>query len=151
MDKNNKFIIIILITTILMVFAQLTKNATIFAIVMPLMIFSWIFLGAAKNGKVPKVLGALWITTFVIMTGSLLTMLNIVKVPENIIKNYFLGFPLPTAILFFAFWMLVGLINNAAYSLRFDKDILREEWIEEFEAKTATELVQKNSLKREDK
>lgn len=150
MDKNNKFIYVILIATVLLTIAQLTKNATLFAISMAVVIFSWIFLGAAKNGKVPKVLLSWWSVSFVIMLGSLLAMLSIVKVPENIISSHFLGFPLPTAILFFAFWILVGLISTITFSVRFEKDILRKEWIEEFEAKTGAVLVTKSGNDKEE-
>ncbi|SHH34732.1 hypothetical protein [Clostridium grantii] len=156
MDKNNKFVLVVLISTILVVYAQLSQNETAFALGMGLVIYSWLFLGAAKNGKVPKVLAIMWGITFLIMTGSLLAMLNIVKVPENIISSHFLGFPLPTAILFFLFWMLVGLVNNATYSVRFNKDIMKKEWVEEFEEKTGTVLLSKkanvlkdNSVKEE--
>lgn len=150
MDKNTKFVIVILISTILLTIAQLTKNATLFAVSMAVVIFSWIFLGAAKNGKVPKALLSWWSVSFVIMLGSLLTMLNMVKVPENITSSHFLGFPLPTAVLFFAFWILVGLISTTAYSVRFEKDILNKEWVKEFEAKTGAILLPKNGDEKEE-
>lgn len=150
MDKNTKYIYVILISTVLLVFAQLTKNATLFAVSMSIVIFSWIFLGAAKNGKVSKPLGLWWGVSFVIMVGSLLAMLDIVKVPENITNSHFLGFPLPTAILFFSFWMLVGLITTITFSVRFEKDILNKEWVEEFEAKTGAVLLVKNGNEKEE-
>lgn len=138
-DSNTKLIMLILVETIALVIAQLTKDTTLFAVTMILIIYSWIFLGSLKEGKIPKVLGAIWLSIMVLMIGALLMMLNIVQVPENIITRHILGFPLPTAILFFVFWMFAGIANTAAYSNRFEKDVLRPEWLAEFEHKTNSE------------
>lgn len=140
MDKNTKLVMFILAATVVMVISQLTRNATLFAVTMMIIIYSWIFLGTLKNGKMPKVLGSVWFITMGVMIISLLAMLNIVKVPENITQSHVLGFPLPTAILFFVFWIFAGVVNTAAYSARFEKDILTKEWIDEFEKKTNTNL-----------
>jgi len=139
-DKNTKLVMFILAATVVMVISQLTRNATLFAVTMMIIIYSWIFLGTLKNGKMPKVLGSVWFITMGVMIISLLAMLNIVKVPENITQSHVLGFPLPTAILFFVFWIFAGVVNTAAYSARFEKDILTKEWIDEFEKKTNTNL-----------
>lgn len=140
MDKNTKLVMFILASTILLVISQLTKNSTLFAIAMMVIIYSWIFLGSLKDGKLPKVLGMTWFATMCIMIASLLAMLEIVKVPENIVKSHVLGFPLPTAILFFVFWIFAGIVNTAIFSIRFKKDVLSDQWLNEFDKKTGSNL-----------
>ncbi len=141
MDKNNKYVVILLVTAIIFTLAQLTKSDYLFAITMPLLIFIWLFAGAAKHGKVGKVQTIWWIISFIIMVGSLIAMLNISSIPENITKSYLFGYPLPTGIMFFLYWIVLAATSTVSFSIRFEKDHLKEEWIREFEKKTGTNIL----------
>lgn len=133
MNRNqDKIVLMILITTIVMVIAQLTKNYWLFAYTMPTIIFCFIFLGSVRKGKMPKVLIAGWSVMFILVMASLLSMLKMVQVPENIAIDLFLGLPKSTAILLFIFWGVTGIGCTGFYAIRFDKDILPDECLEEF-------------------
>lgn len=148
MDKNNKFVMILLVTTILFTIAQLTKNDYLFAVVMPILIFTWVFAGAARNGKVAPVQTIWWVISLVIMIGSLIGMLNISSVPENITKSHLFGYPLPTGIMFFVYWILLAITSTVSFSVRFDKDHLKKDWIREFEEKTGAKILPSSNDKK---
>lgn len=141
MDKNQKYVMALLVTAIVFVFAQLTNNNYLFAIVMPLFLFIWLFAGAAKDGKVHGKQKIWWIISFVIMVGSLIAMISLTAVPENITKSHLFGYPLPTGIMFFVYWIVLILTGTLTFCLRFEKDFLKEEWIREFEEKTGAKLI----------
>lgn len=141
MDKNQKYVIVLLLTAIIFVIAQFTKNNYLFAVAMPLFLFTWLFAGASKNGKVHGIQKFWWIISFIIMVGSLIAMLNLTAVPENITKSYLFGYPLPTGIMFFVYWILLIVTGTLTFCLRFEKDYLRDEWIREFEQKTGAKLI----------
>ncbi len=133
--NQNKAVFVILGITILMLIAQITKNYVLFAYTMPTLIFSFIFLGSISKSRLPKILAIGWGVMYFVVLFSLLTMLNIVQVPENITANLVFGLPKPTAILLGIFWAFTGLATTTIYALRFDKDILSEETMEEFKLK----------------
>ncbi len=133
--NQNKGVFVILGVTILMLVAQVTKNYMLFAYTMPTLIFSFIFLGSITKNKIPKILAAGWVVMYFVVLISLLTMINIVQVPENITADLVFGLPKATAILLGVFWAFTGLATTAIYAFRFDKDILSEETMEEFKNK----------------
>lgn len=149
MDKNQKYVIVLLLASIAFVLAQFTNNNYLFAIVMPLVIFTWLFTGAARDGKTHGAQRIWWIISFLIMVGSLIAMLNITAVPENITKNHLFGYPLPTGIMFFVYWIGLILTGTLTFCLRFEKDYLKDEWIKEFEEKTGAKLLpDSNNVKK---
>ncbi|MEA4827002.1 MAG: hypothetical protein VB130_10265 [Clostridium sp.] len=141
MDKNQKYVIVLLLTAIVFVVAQFTKNNYLFAVAMPLLLFTWLFAGAARGGKVHGVQKVWWVISFIIMVGSLIAMLNITSVPENITKSHLFGYPLPTGIMFFVYWLVLIVTGTLTFCFRFEKDYLRDEWIKEFEEKTGAKLL----------
>lgn len=141
MDKNQKYVIVLLLAAIVFIVAQFTNNSYLFAIAMPLFIFTWVFAGASKEGNVQGTQKIWWAISFVIMVGSLIAMLNLTAVPENITKSHLFGYPLPTGIMFFVYWLLLIVTGTLTFCLRFEKDYLRDEWIREFEQKTGAKLI----------
>gem|GEM_PF-1145038 len=149
MDKNQKYVIVLLLAAIVFIFAQLTKNSYLFAVAMPLILFTWLFAGASRGGKVHGAQKIWWIISFIIMVGSLIAMLNLTAVPENITKSHLFGYPLPTGIMFFIYWLLLIVTGTVTFCIRFEKDYLRDEWIREFEQKTGAKLLQDtNNIKK---
>lgn len=141
MDKNQKYVIVLLLAAITFIFAELTNNSYLFAIAMPLILFTWLFAGASKDGKVHGMQKIWWVISFIIMVGSLIAMLNLTAVPENITKSHLFGYPLPTGIMFFIYWLLLIVTGTVTFCIRFEKDFLRDEWIREFEQKTGAKLL----------
>lgn len=136
--KQDRTVFIILAIAIIMLIAQLTKNYMLFAYMMPTMIFAFIFLGSFSKGKLPKVLSIGWVVMYFVVLGSLLTMLKIVQAPEDITAELIFGLAKPTFILLAIYWAFTGIAMTAFYSLRFEKDILPEEVLNEY-----TEIVKK--------
>ncbi len=133
--KQDKVVLAILVITILMFIAQLTKNYMLFAYTMPTLIFSFIFLGSISRNRLPKVLAIGWGVMYLVVLSSLLSMLNIVQIPENITKDLVFGLPKATVILLGVFWAFTGLATTAFYAFRFDKDILPQEVMDEYSKK----------------
>lgn len=145
MDKNQKYVVVLLLAAIVFIFAQFTNNNYLFAIVMPIILFAWLFAGGSRGGKVHGALKIWWVISFIIMVGSLIAMLNLTAVPENITKSHLFGYPLPTGIMFFIYWLLLIVTGTVTFCIRFEKDYLRDEWIKEFEQKTGAKLSQNSS------
>lgn len=130
--KQDRTVFIILAIAIVMLIAQLTKNYMLFAYMMPTLIFAFIFLGSFTKGKLPKTLAIGWVVMYFVVLGSLLTMLKIVQVPEDITADLILGLPKPTFLLLAIFWAFTGIALTAFYAFRFDKDILPQELLDEY-------------------
>lgn len=137
MDKSDQTILLLLVTAILLLIAQLTKNSLMFAIAFPVLMFSWMWLGASKKGIVRglakySLLGVLatWLIGFVAME----------RINHSNFGRFFGGLPIGTAIMMYIAWFLPFLIGTVAYSIRFEKDYITMEDLEEFTKSTDVKM-----------
>lgn len=137
MNKNDKTVLLLLVAAILLLIAQFTKNSLIFAIAFPILMFAWMWLGAIKNGEVRGVakyslLGVLivWLIGFIAME----------RMDHSNFGRFFGGLPLGTAIMMYVTWFLPFLIGTVAYSVRFEKDYITMQDLEEFSKATDVKM-----------
>lgn len=128
---NNKVILVVLASAIAMMAGLLLNNAMIVAITFPIVVMSWVALGALRKGKLGKgyalSLGLtliIWIVCFVFMT-----VMDVKVAPTT----YILGLPLGTAIMVFGVWIFSLLPFTFLQGHFFERDCLGIE-----EDKTAT-------------
>jgi hypothetical protein len=136
-NNNDKAVLLLLISAILLLISQLTENSLFFAIAFPILIFSWMWLGALKNGKVRGIakyslvgLLIIWLVGFVAME----------RMDHSNFGVFFGGLPLGTAIMMYFTWFLPFLVGTVTYSLRFEKDYLTMEDLEEFSKKADVKM-----------
>ncbi len=101
---KDKVILVVLLSAIAMMAGLLLNKAMVIAIVFPIVVMSWVALGAINKGKLGKGYALLLGLTLIIFIISFvyMTMMN-VKVPPT---TYVLGLPLGTAIMIFVVWLL---------------------------------------------
>ncbi len=137
MDKNDQTVLLLLVAAILLLVAQLTENSLMFAIVFPVLMFSWLWLGALKEGKVRggakySLLGVLiiWVIGFITME----------RIDHSSFGKFFGGLPLGMAIMMYVTWFLPFLIGTVTYSIRFEKDYITMGDLEEFTEATNVKM-----------
>ncbi|NMR96266.1 hypothetical protein HKB01_03115, partial [Vibrio parahaemolyticus] len=125
----DKTVLLLLVSAILLLISQLIENSLFFAIAFPILIFSWMWLGAQKKGKVRGVakysligLLVIWLVGFIAME----------RIDHSNFGNFFGGLPIGTAIMMYFTWLLPFLVGTVVYSIRFEKDYLTMEDLEEF-------------------
>ncbi len=136
MNKNDKTVLLLLVSAILLLIGQLVENSLLFAIAFPILMFSWMWLGALKNGEVRggakySLLGVLivWLIGFIAMERM-----------DHANFGAFGGLPLGTAIMMYVTWFLPFLIGTVAYSIRFEKDYITMDDLEEFSKATDVKM-----------
>ncbi|MCF6463528.1 hypothetical protein [Clostridium sp. Cult1] len=137
MDRNDQTVLLLLLSAILLLIAQIFENSLLFAISFPVLMFSWMWLGALKKGKVRglakySLLGvlAIWLIGFIAME----------RMDHSSFGKFFGGLPLGTAIMMYVAWFLPFLVGTVAYSIRFEKDYITMEDLEEFSKATDVKM-----------
>jgi hypothetical protein len=131
--KNNTWVNILLIGAIIMLIAQIAKLPLLFALAFPVVIVSWMTLGAIRSNKIGKglkisliLLSIIWIVGF-----GVLNLMDHSKFTGTI-----LGFTPGTAIMIYIIWLLPLFAGTLVYGIRFNKDYLNESDVKKFESKT---------------
>lgn len=145
MNNNDKTVLLLLISAILLLISQLMENSLFFAIAFPILIFSWMWLGALKNGKVRggakySLIGLLviWLVGFIAME----------RIDHSNFGKFFGGLPLGTAIMMYFTWFLPFLVGTVVYSVRFEKDYITMEDLEEFSKSTNVKMEDLISIEK---
>ncbi|WP_461205122.1 hypothetical protein [Clostridium sp. DL1XJH146] len=144
MKANDTWVKVLLIGSIIMLVAMVTKNANILAFGFPIVCFSWMWLGALKKGKVYGVLRYGLISLLVIWWGGFFAMLNF---DMSKLNGFVLGFPKATAIMIYIVWLLPLFTGTWLFGKRFKKDYLTDEDIIEFNARVGSNIATEKELK----
>lgn len=137
MSSNDKTVFLLLISALLLLVSQIFNNSLLFAITFPILMFLWLWLGAKKKGEVRgmakySLLGVLviWLIGFIAME----------RMDHSVLGKFFLGLPSGTAIMMYFAWFLPFLIGTLVYSLRFEKDYITMDDLEEFTKSTNVKM-----------
>ncbi len=128
---------IILISAVIMLIALLGDLAFLFAISFPVLMFSWMYLGALKKGEIGKgykhsLLGLLiiWLGGFISMN-----MIDTTVTPEI----YVGGFPLATFIMVYIVWAIPFLLCTYTFGYFFEREFISREELSDILSKISTE------------
>lgn len=148
MNRNDLTVVFLLMAAILLLIAQITVSPMLFAIVFPILMFLWMWLGALKDGKVRggakySLIGVVivWLIGFISMTA----------MDHSTIGSFFGGLPSGTAIMMYLVWLLPFIIGTLVYSIRFEKDYITYDDLEEFTKSTGVKMEELTSDVRESK
>lgn len=137
MNKKDLTVLVILISAVLMLIAQLTKNNMLFALSFPFVCIAWMWLGAMKKDSVR---GRAKISLISILIIWLIAFASMVSMNNSQVTGYFLGLPKATAIMVYGVWVVSFLVVTLVYAIRFDKDYITNEDIKEFNQRTGANL-----------
>jgi len=131
--KNDTWVKVLLIGSILMLIAQVGKIPMLFAISFPIVIVGWMALGAMRRNKIGKTLKlsltallVIWVVGFIV--------LNVMD--HSQFNGTVLGLVPGTAIMIYIIWLLPFFIGTLVYCLKFNEEYLDEEDIRKFEKKS---------------
>lgn len=119
MNKKDLTVLVILISAVLMLIAQFTKNNMLFALSFPFVCIAWMWLGAMKKDGVR---GRAKVSLISILIIWLIAFSSMVSMNSSEVTGYFLGLPKATAIMVYGVWFASFLVATLVYALRFDKD-----------------------------
>lgn len=131
--KNDLWVKILLAGAILMLIAQIAKLPVLLALSFPVVVTSWMVLGALRKNKVGNGLKISLVSLYVIWTIGFLVM---TLMNHKEFNGTILGFAPGTAIMIYIIWLLPFFVGTLVYALRFDKDYLADEDIKKFERRT---------------
>ncbi|MCY6372147.1 hypothetical protein [Clostridium ganghwense] len=137
MKSNDSWVKAILVGAIILLISQFTKNDKLFAIGFPIVCFSWMWLGALKKGKVRGILKYGLISLLVIWMGGFFAMMSF---DTSKLYNFIGGWTKPTAIMIYIVWLLPLFVGTILFGIRFKKDFLSDEDIEEFNKKSGCHI-----------
>lgn len=130
MNKNDTWVKILLIGAILMLIAQIGNFSILLVLSFPVVMVSWMTLGALRRNKVGKGLKFSLISLYIIWTVGFLAM---ILIDDTVFKGTVLGFVPGTAIMVYGVWILPYIFGTLVYGIRFDEDYLDEDDIKKFE------------------
>lgn len=136
--NSNLWVNILLAGAVLMLVAQVARIPLLFAVSFPLVMVTWMILGAMKNNKIGRGLKFSLVSLFVIWVVGFLA-LNLMD--HSKFTGTILGFMPGTAIMIYVIWLLPLFVGTLVYSMRFDRDYLQEEDIKRLESKN-TQLAE---------
>lgn len=142
MKKNDSWVIVLLIGFILLLGAQIFKNEKVFAFAFPLIVFSWMWLGFAKKGKVRGAMKYGLISILLVYWLGFFWMLNY---DMSKLNGIFLGLPKATAIQLLIVWLIPLFTVTILFGIRFKKDFLSDDDIREFNEKTGSNIAVEKS------
>lgn len=124
---NDRFIALLFGTSGLMLIALLFNLVWLYAAAFPIVMFSWMCLGAIRNGKIGSGYFFSLVSTLVIWLGGFLSM---VYLDDTVVPTtYLLGFPIHTFIMVYVVWLLPFFSGSLLYGVFFEKDSMsRAEW-----------------------
>ncbi|QZY54392.1 hypothetical protein [Crassaminicella profunda] len=130
MNQNDTWVKVLLAGAILMLIAQIAKLPILLVISFPVVMVSWMTLGALRKNKVGKGLKFSLISLYIIWTVGFLAM---TLMENSTFNGTVLGFMPSTAIMIYGVWLLPYIFGTLVYGFRFDKDYLDENDIVKFE------------------
>lgn len=130
MNQNDTWVKVLLAGAILMLIAQIAKLSILLVISFPVVMVSWMTLGALRKNKVGKGLKFSLISLYIIWTAGFLAM---TLMDNSTFNGTVLGFMPSTAIMIYGVWLLPYIFGTLVYGFRFDKDYLDENDIVRFE------------------
>ncbi|WP_026896119.1 hypothetical protein [Clostridiisalibacter paucivorans] len=136
MNKNDAWVKILLVGAILMLIAQVAKLPILLVLSFPIVMVSWMTLGALRKNKIGKGLKFSLISLYIIWTIGFLAM---TLIDSSTFSGTVLGFMPGTAIMVYGVWILPYIFGTLVYGIRFDKDYLDDSDITKFEKKIGHE------------
>ncbi|MCY6485297.1 hypothetical protein OW763_13235 [Clostridium aestuarii] len=133
MNSNDSWVKAILVGCIIMLIAMIVKSTKLLIIGFPIVCFSWMWLGALKQGRVRGVLKYGLISLLIIWWGGFFAM---TAFDMSKLNGFVLGFPKATAIMIYVVWLLPLFTGTWLFGKRFKQDYLSDKDIEEFNKKT---------------
>lgn len=128
MNKNDSWVLAILVAAILMLVAQIFKLDLLMAVSFPVVFFAWLWLGTLRKGVMGSCYKKSFLALLVIWVISFVAM-NLIDT-KSMFDRTILGFPVATAIMVYIVWLLPLFVGTLAYGLRFETDYLGEEEIQ---------------------
>lgn len=119
---TNRLVNVMLVASVLMILAMFVNSGILFALAMPILLFSWMYLGALRNGKIGKGYQFSLTSVLIIWIGGFLTM-NLLDTQSE--PSVFIGgFPLATAIMVYIVWALPFFFGSYLYGHYFESDCI---------------------------
>lgn len=121
---NDRMVNLILITAILMLVALLGNMSMLFAISFPVLMFSWMYLGALKRGGIGRGYRGALISVLVLWLFGFIV-LNLIN--HNVAPaSYTGGFTPGTAVMVYVIWFLPLIFGTFRYGYHFDSDCIND-------------------------
>lgn len=131
--KNDTWVNILLIGAVVMLIAQIAKLPLLFALAFPVVMASWMILGAIRRNKIGKGLKISLISLLIIWIVGF-GALNLMD--HSKFTGTVLGFMPGTAIMIYFIWLLPLFVGTLVFGIRFNKDYLDESDVKKLESKT---------------
>lgn len=131
--KNDIYVKVLLVGAIVMLIAQIAKLDLLLALSFPVVMVSWMTLGAIRKNSIGKGLKFSLISLLVIWTVGFVA-LNLID--HSKFTGTVLGFTPGTAIMIYFIWLLPLFFGTLLFGIRFDKDYLDENDAKKIAGKT---------------
>lgn len=128
---SDRMVQLLLVTSVLMLIALFANTAFLFAIAFPIFMFSWMFMGALRNGKIGAGYAAGLCSTLMVWLVGFLSMNAIDTTVEP--HTYILGFPPATFIMIFLVWLIPYFLVSVVYGKFFETDMISPQELRQLE------------------
>lgn len=131
--KNDTCVKILLLGAVVMLIAQIFKLDLLLALSFPVVMATWMMLGAIRNNKIGKGL-KISLTSLLIIWVVGFVALNLID--HSKFTGTVLGFTPGTAIMIYFIWLLPLFVGTLVFGIRFNKDYLDESDAKKIESDT---------------